>query len=47
MGNPDFIGRTDAETELSILWRPDVKSQLTGKDLCASKIDSKEKGSRG
>ena len=47
MGNPNFIGRTDAETELSILWRPDVKSQLTGKDLCASKIDGKEKGSRG
>ena len=25
-----FIGRTDAETP--ILWPPDVKSQLTGKD---------------
>jgi len=27
-----FIARTDAEAEVSILWPPDVKSQLTGKD---------------
>ena len=27
-----FIGRTDAEAETSILWPPDVKSQLIGKD---------------
>ena len=27
-----FIGRTDAETETPILWPPDAKSQLTGKD---------------
>ena len=27
-----FIGRTDAEAEVSILWPPDVKSWLTGKD---------------
>ena len=27
-----FIGRTAAEAEASILWPPDVKSQLTGKD---------------
>ena len=27
-----FIGRTDAEAEAPILWPPDVKSQLTGKD---------------
>ena len=26
-----FIGRTDAETE-AILWPPDVKNQLIGKD---------------
>ena len=26
-----FTGRTDAEAEASILWSPDVKSQLTGK----------------
>ena len=29
------IGRTDAEA--SILWPPDAKSQLTGKDLDAGK----------
>ena len=27
-----FIGRTDTEVEAPILWPPDVKSQLTGKD---------------
>ena len=27
-----FIGRTDAEAEALILWPPDVKSQLFGKD---------------
>ena len=27
-----FIGRTEAETEVPILWPPDVKSQLTAKD---------------
>ena len=27
-----FTGRTDAEAETPILWPPDVKSLLTGKD---------------
>ena len=27
-----FIGRIDAEAETLILWPPDVKNQLTGKD---------------
>ena len=27
-----FIGRTDTEAEAPILWPPDAKSQLTGKD---------------
>ena len=27
-----FIGRTDAEAEAPILWPPDAKSLLTGKD---------------
>ena len=27
-----FIGRTDAETEAPILWQPDAKSWLIGKD---------------
>ena len=34
---PWFIGRTDAETEAPILWPPDVKSQLIGKDPDAGK----------
>ena len=33
-----FIGRTDAEAKVSILWLPDAKSRLTGKDPDAGKI---------
>ena len=33
-----FIGRTDAETEAQILWPPDAKSRLIGKNLDAEKI---------
>ena len=32
-----FIGRTDAEAETPILWPPDAKSQLIGKDPDAGK----------
>ena len=32
-----FIGRTDAEAETPILWPPDVKNQLIGKDPDAGK----------
>ena len=32
-----FIGRTDAKAEASILWPPDAKSQLIGKDPDAEK----------
>ena len=32
-----FIGRTDAEAETPILWPPDVKSQVIGKDRDAGK----------
>ena len=32
-----FIGRTDAEAEAPILWLPDAKSQLIGKDPDAGK----------
>ena len=32
-----FIGRTDAEAEVSIFWPPDVKNWLTGKDPDAGK----------
>ena len=30
-----FIGRTDVEAETPILWLPDVKSRLIGKDPAA------------
>ena len=30
-----FIGRTDAEAEVPILWPLDTKNQLTGKDSVA------------
>ena len=40
-----FIGRTDAETETPILWPPDVKNWLIGKDPDAGKDwRQKEKG---
>ena len=32
-----FIGRTDAETEIPVLWPPDAKSCLIGKDPDAGK----------
>ena len=32
-----FIGRTDAEAEVPILWPPDVKNLLSGKDPDAGK----------
>ena len=32
-----FFGRTEAEAETSILWPPDVKNWLTGKDSDAGK----------
>ena len=38
-----FIGRTDAEAEALILWPPDEKSWLTGKDLDAGKDWRQEK----
>ena len=42
-----FIGRTDAESEAPILWPPDVKSQLIGKDLDAGNDwGQEEKGTR-
>ena len=40
-----FIGRTNAEAEAPVLWPPDAKSQLTGKDPDAGKDwRRKEKG---
>ena len=40
-----LIGRTDAEAEAPILWPPDGKSQLIGKDLDAGK-DRRQKETR-
>ena len=39
-----FIGRTDSEAEAPILWPPDVKNWLTGKDPDAGKDWRWEKG---
>ena len=39
-----FIGRTDAETEAPILWSPDVKNWLIGKDPDAGKIEDRRRG---
>ena len=36
-----FVGRTDVEAKAPILWPPDVKNQLLGKDLDAGKIESR------
>ena len=38
-----FFGRIDAEAEAPILWPPDVKSQLTGKDPDAGKVEGKRR----
>ena len=38
-----FIGRTDAEVETPILWPPDVKNRLVGKDPDAGKDWRQEK----
>ena len=38
-----FIGRTDAEAETPILWPPDAKNQLTGKDPDTRKDRRREK----
>ena len=39
-----FIERTDAEAEAPILWPPDAKSWLIGKDHDAGKDQGQEKG---
>ena len=40
-----FIGRSDAEAETSIIWPPDVKNWLFGKDPNAGKdLRQEEKG---
>ena len=37
-----FIGRTDAEAETLILWPPDAKNSLVGKDPDAKKDQRQE-----
>ena len=37
-----FIGRTDAEAETQILWPPDMKNWLIGKDPDAGKDGRQE-----
>ena len=41
-----FIGRTDAEAETPILWPPDAKSWLTGKDLILGKTEGRRRRGR-
>ena len=41
-----FIGRTDAEAEAPILWPPDVKTWLIGKDPDAGRIEGKRRPGR-
>ena len=38
-----FIERTEAEAEAQILWPPDAKSQLNGKDPDAGKDEKQKK----
>ena len=38
-----FIGRTEVEAETPILWPPGAKSQLTGKDPDAGKIEGRRR----
>ena len=42
-----FIGRTDAEAKVPILWPPDAKNWLTGKDPDAGKDWRQEEKGRG
>ena len=38
-----FVGRADAEAEAPIVWPPDGKSQLIGKDPDVRKIEGKRR----
>ena len=38
-----FIGRTDVEAETPILWPPDVKNGLIGKNLILGKIEDRRR----
>ena len=43
-GDNLLLARTDAEAKASILWPPDAKSQVIGKDLDAGEDWGQEKG---
>ena len=47
-GDPSwvFIGRTDAEAEIPILWPPDVKNWLIEKDPMLGKIEGRRRRGR-
>ena len=40
----DFLGRNDAKAETPILWPPDAKNCLIGKDPDAGKIEGERRG---
>ena len=42
-----FIGRTDVKAKAPILWLPDAKGQLAGKDWCWERLRAGEGGGRG
>ena len=42
-----FIGRTDTEGETPILWPPDAKNQLMGKDPDVGKIEGGRRRTTG
>ena len=45
--SPEYsTGRTDAEAETPILWPPDAKNWLIGKDLVLGKIEGREEKGR-
>ena len=41
-----FIGRTDVEAEIPVLWPPDAKSWLIGKDQMLGKIEGRRRRGR-
>ena len=41
--SPELIGRTDVETETPILWPPDAKNLLIGKDPDTGKTEDRRR----
>ena len=41
--SPEFIGKPDVEAETPILWPPDSKRWLIGKDLMLGKIEGRRR----